>query len=510
MTFVTEICEKIPAMRKRFQGAVHSLVRMLRNLMLSAQSSEYDVSGITDPFLQTKVLRLLRILGEGDKEAAEAMSDILAQVATNTDMAKTAGATIMYECVLTIMGIKADSGLRVLAINNLGRFLMNRDNNIKYVALTTLARLVSDDFSSVQRHRGTIVECLKDPDISIRRRALDLVYLLVNKNNVRILVRELINYLMVSDLEFKPDLTAKVCLLIDRFYPSKQWRVDMTLKVLMIAGNYVRDDVIAGIVSLIANNSELQGYSARRLYLCLKRDSSQVMLVHLAVWCLGEYGDEVTGTHPVYETITEGEVDNEETFTASQNDVITTIMELMRKADAKAIETRQYIINALAKLSARFGSVHPDVKEVLSRYSRSTNLDLQQRAIEFSQILKSETCTSILEPMPAPEDQGDVTVIHDEVPKAKKPESMAVQQPVDLLGDLLGEPIEASPSVMPEASSTGSAQIDLLSELMGSTTVQSETSVPNNQRTLEPVPSIVEPPSMPTLPQNASTSEVDD
>ena len=36
-----------------------------------------------------------------------------------------------YECVLTIMSIDAESGLRVLGINILGRFLLSRDNNIR-------------------------------------------------------------------------------------------------------------------------------------------------------------------------------------------------------------------------------------------------------------------------------------------------------------------------------------------------------------------------------------------
>ncbi len=68
-----------------------------------------------------QVLRLLRILGAGDAAASDAMSDILAQVATNTEGARNAGNAILYECVQTIMGVESIGGLRVLAINILGR-----------------------------------------------------------------------------------------------------------------------------------------------------------------------------------------------------------------------------------------------------------------------------------------------------------------------------------------------------------------------------------------------------
>src|SRR3984885_11075703 len=56
----------------------------------------------------------------------------LQKVATNTDATKNVGNSILYETVLTVLEIEAETGLRVLAIDILGKFLSNRDNNIRY------------------------------------------------------------------------------------------------------------------------------------------------------------------------------------------------------------------------------------------------------------------------------------------------------------------------------------------------------------------------------------------
>jgi hypothetical protein len=56
-------------------------------------------------------------------------------------------------------------------------------------------------------------------------------YGLVNEGNIRALTRELLDYLAVSDAEFKPDLTSKICTLIQRFAPDKRWHIDNLVQV---------------------------------------------------------------------------------------------------------------------------------------------------------------------------------------------------------------------------------------------------------------------------------------
>ena len=194
----------------------------------------------------------MRLLCKGDAESSEIVNDLLAQVATNTETANNPGNAIVYECVQTILGIECESGLRVLAINILGRFLVNRDNNIRYVALNTLVEVVHMDIAAVQRHRQVIMDCLKDPDVSIRRRALELAYVLVTESNVEPMVKELVSFLAVADAEFKEDLTSRLCTVIDKFAPNLQWHADTLVEVLTLGGTYVKEDVVTRVISLIS------------------------------------------------------------------------------------------------------------------------------------------------------------------------------------------------------------------------------------------------------------------
>lgn len=57
-----------------------------------------------------------------------------------------------------------------------------------------------------------------------------MVYALVNESNIISLTKELLDYLQVADSEFKPDLTAKIAALVQRFAPNKRWHFDSLLQ----------------------------------------------------------------------------------------------------------------------------------------------------------------------------------------------------------------------------------------------------------------------------------------
>jgi AP-1 complex subunit gamma-1 len=86
LTLVTSLCEADEAedgengVADMFRPIVPSLVKILKGLSTSGYAPEHDVTGITDPFLQVKILQLLRVLARGDAHVSEQINDILAQV----------------------------------------------------------------------------------------------------------------------------------------------------------------------------------------------------------------------------------------------------------------------------------------------------------------------------------------------------------------------------------------------------------------------------------------------
>mmetsp|Transcript_34996 Transcript_34996/g.77859 ORF Transcript_34996/g.77859 Transcript_34996/m.77859 type:complete len:861 (-) Transcript_34996:442-3024(-) len=463
VTLMLQICEQDSDAVEKYRRHVPALCKILRGLMTTGTSPEHEISGINDPFLQVKILRLLRFLGHGNAEASDQMSDILAQVASNIDGSRNAGNAILYECVQTIMGIEAIGGLRVLAVNILGKFLANKDNNIRYVALNTLSKVVGVDTQAVQRHRATIVECVKDADVSIRRRALELVYSLVNENNIRTLTRELLDYLAVSDAEFKPDLTAKICTLIQRFAPDKRWHIDQLLQVMTQAGAFVKEEVCRTLVVLITNTPELHGYAVRSMYRNLHayQDVCERSLAITALWCIGEFGEMLIpgAGGPLLE--------NEPALNVGDFDIAVLVESLTRKT--KDVIVREYALAAAMKLTARLPNQVARLKALVQRYGTSSQLEVQARSAEFSRMFLHERIRpQLLERMPALEEgEGAMSQPSGAAPAAGSAATSAggaapAAAPQASGGDLLGlDALDGSGAAPPKAA------VDALEDLLG-------------------------------------------
>lgn len=73
----------------------------------------------------------------------------------------------------------------------------------------------------------------QDPDVSIRRRALELSIALINSHNVLTMTKELLAFLETSEPEFKAQCSSSIVLAAEKFAPNTRWHLDTLIKVLV-------------------------------------------------------------------------------------------------------------------------------------------------------------------------------------------------------------------------------------------------------------------------------------
>ncbi|PVH95030.1 Adaptor protein complex AP-3 delta subunit [Periconia macrospinosa] len=118
---------------------------------------------------------------------------------------ETGAMSLLYECINGIIqggileaveGTTEGDEVAKLCVGKLrGMMVIEGDANLKYVALLAFDKIVRSHPYLVSQQQDVILECIDDPDISIRMRALDLVVGMVNSENLTAIVGRLMRQL---------------------------------------------------------------------------------------------------------------------------------------------------------------------------------------------------------------------------------------------------------------------------------------------------------------------------
>ncbi|KAG7815318.1 hypothetical protein KL924_000404 [Ogataea haglerorum] len=454
--------------RETLKIQIPRLLAHLRILIATGHSPEYDVRGVPDPFLFVSLLSTLRLLLANDENNTnlEPLNDLLTQVCSRVESAKGSGYCVLYETVQTIFTINSDSSLKVLGINILSKFLTQKDNNTRYVALNTLLNVINYEPLAVQRHRTTIVGCLQDGDVSIRRRALELTFAIMNQQNVRVLTKELLAFLQNSDDELKEYITTQLCIACNKYRPDVRWHFETLISLLKLAGNHFSRDIVSNVLALIMQNTDLEltKFLVEELISSSQAHFNEFALALVTTWCIGEYADLVIG-----EKVTPDSLVN----------LIETFLNISTFEQADAIQMKTYALTAILKLSARVSSPQciERLRKLLLSFQSDYNLEIQTRAIEYAEIFGQPASIrkALLERMPAPPVKlhEGIPLVNRSTTKSAKSSSSQPATTGDLLLDLLGDDEtpkerEAAPAPAKPQEST----LDLLSDIFGSSASQ--------------------------------------
>uniref|UniRef100_A0A7S3VAQ8 AP-4 complex subunit epsilon-1 C-terminal domain-containing protein n=1 Tax=Chaetoceros debilis TaxID=122233 RepID=A0A7S3VAQ8_9STRA len=367
---------------KPFKDLVPSLISILKQVIEHRLPSDFEYHRVPAPWIQMKLVRILAVLGKNDANASNGMYEIIGECMKKADVGINAGYAVVYECVRTITAIYPNSTLLDAAADAISRFIQSKSQNLKYFGVTGLASIVESHPQYAEAHQMSVIECLEDRDETLQRRTLDLLYKMTNPVNVTFIAEKLLHFLKgTTDSFLKEDLTKKVCNLAERYAPNNLWYVETMSELFEISGDFVSQEVAQNLMTLIAEGAgEDEGEDADEslrqhcviIYAnMLSKPISKLpkLLIETMAWVLGEYAY-LSADY-------------------SLEEILNSLCAMVKKGKHLQQSTRKIIVSAIMKLVAQAGTCPPQAAKIIDNFTKSKDVDLQQRCIEFQNVITS-------------------------------------------------------------------------------------------------------------------------
>lgn len=357
------------------------------------------------------IIRLLKLFTNLSKVEPKLRYKILPKVLEL--MEKTTAISVIYEsinCIVKGQMLEADDyDTAERCMKHLDPSILCSDPNLRYISCVLFYHIGKINYEFIVPYDALVIKLLKDVDISIRTKALELCPNIASTKNLHNMVKMLIKQFVDIDTVQVNDQGIQIDIPID--YKIKVAKTIISICCINnyenICGDfawYLKILTDLSVVSQDLNDRELSallGENFRNIMVKVPsmRDETLEKLTELLtnddivmklpdllreiIWCFGEYSELI---------------DNCDTL----------IHLLLSKAEAHTYSDNvtQILIPALVKLFTTFANSEstpkPKISEVLAEIIKflennytSTNFDIQERSVEFYEILK--LCEDALE-----------------------------------------------------------------------------------------------------------------
>jgi len=403
MGVVTAAASLIDALVKKnpeeYKGCISLAVSRLSRIVTSSYTDfqDYTYYFVPAPWLSVKLLRLLQNYQPPEDPGVRArLSECLETILNKAQeppkskkiQHSNAKNAVLFEAISLIIHNDSEPNLLVRACNQLGQFMSHRETNLRYLALESMCILATSEFSheAVKKHQETVINALKtERDVSVRQRAVDLLYAMCDKSNAEEIVLEMLAYLETADYSIREEMVLKVAILAEKYATDYKWYVDVILNLIRLAGDYVSEEVWYRVIQIVINRDDVQGYAAKTVFEALQAAACHENMVKVGGYILGEFGNLIAG--------------DQRSSPAVQ------LQLLHSKYHLCSPGTRALLLSTYVKFVNLFPEIKHSVEEIFLADSnlRSADAELQQRASEYlalSKITSLDVLATVLEEMP--------------------------------------------------------------------------------------------------------------
>ncbi|XP_054728209.1 AP-3 complex subunit delta isoform X1 [Anastrepha obliqua] len=223
----------------------------------------------------------------------------------------TSAMSLLYECINTVIAvlISISSGMPnhsasiQLCVQKLRILIEDSDQNLKYLGLLAMSKILKTHPKSVQEHKDLILACLDDKDESIRLRALDLLYGMVSKKNLMEIVKRLLGHMERAEGSlYRDELLYKVieiCAQSSYLYVTNfEWYLTVLVELIQLEagskhGRLIAEQLldVAIRVPIVRQFAVNEMTNLLDTFSVSSQSNSMYEVLYAAAWIVGEFSN---------------------------------------------------------------------------------------------------------------------------------------------------------------------------------------------------------------------------
>ncbi|MGH0162849.1 UNVERIFIED_CONTAM: hypothetical protein FKN15_043758 [Acipenser sinensis] len=225
----------------------------------------------------------------------------------------TSAMSLLYECVNTVIAvlISLSSGMPnhsasiQLCVQKLRILIEDSDQNLKYLGLLAMSKILKTHPKSVQSHKDLILQCLDDKDESIRLRALDLLYGMVSKKNLMEIVKKLMIHVDKAEgTTYRDELLTKIIDICSQanyqYITNFEWYISILVELTRLEGTRHGHLIASQMLDVAIRVKAIRSFAVSQMAMLL--DNAHLLagntqrngiceVLYAAAWICGEFSE---------------------------------------------------------------------------------------------------------------------------------------------------------------------------------------------------------------------------
>ncbi|XP_038596495.1 AP-3 complex subunit delta-1 isoform X2 [Tachyglossus aculeatus] len=311
----------------------------------------------------------------------------------------TSAMSLLYECVNTVIAvlISLSSGMPnhsasiQLCVQKLRILIEDSDQNLKYLGLLAMSKILKTHPKSVQSHKDLILQCLDDKDESIRLRALDLLYGMVSKKNLMEIVKKLMVHVDKAEgTTYRDELLTKIIDICSQsnyqYITNFEWYISILVELTRLEGTRHGHLIAAQMLDVAIRVKAIRKFAVSQMAMLL--DNAHLIasntqrngiceVLYAAAWICGEFSEHLQEANQTLEAMLRPKVTTlpghiQAVYVQNVVKLYASILLQKEQAEEKeaALEITQLMI------------------ERLPQFVQSADLEVQERASCILQLIK--------------------------------------------------------------------------------------------------------------------------